>query len=107
MANWPTNLFRDEGGDVIIAIEVQPASKRAGIEGVNPWRERLQITVKEPPLKGAANEAVCELISEKFQIPLVYVSIESGHKSRQKSVRIKGSKRLDIESQLKVLLEEN
>jgi len=82
-------IIREVGEDIFLAIEVQPASKRNNIEGINMWRKRLQIAVKSLPQKGAANEEVCALISEKWGISFSLVSIERGHKSRQKTVRIK------------------
>jgi len=100
MGDWPDGLLREDADAVVLAVAVQPASKRIGIEGIDVWRGRLQIAVKAIPQKGAANEAVCELLSEKFGIPLVFVEIISGHRSRQKSVKLRQVSISDIESQL-------
>ena len=88
MGNWPEGILRIDGTGVVIAVDVQPASKREQIESINIWRNRLQIAVKSRAQKGAANEAVCKLISEELGVPFLTVTIESGQKSRQKSVRI-------------------
>ena len=87
---------------MILAVAVQPAAKRIGIEGIDAWRGRLQIAVRAVPQKGAANEAVCELLAETFGIPLVFVDIIAGHRSRQKSVRLRQVSRSDIELHLEV-----
>jgi uncharacterized protein (TIGR00251 family) len=100
MGDWPDGLLRVESDAVILAVAVQPASKRIGIEGIDVWRGRLQIAVKAVPHKGAANEAVCELLSETFGIPLVFVDIIAGHRSRQKSVRLRQVSSSIIESHL-------
>ncbi len=100
MGDWPDGLLREDADAVVLAVAVQPASKRIGIEGIDVWRGRLQIAVKAIPQKGAANEAVCELLSETFGVPLVFVEVISGHRSRLKSVKLRQVSISDIESQL-------
>ena len=100
MEDWPEGLLREGEDGVILAITVQPASKRLGIAGIDIWRGRLQVAVKAQPQKGAANAAVCELLSEAFDTPLVLVDIISGHRSRQKSVRFRETTLSAIESHL-------
>ena len=100
MGDWPEGLLREEANAVILAVAVQPAAKRLGIQGIDLWRGRLQVAVKAQPQKGAANEAVCELLSEAFGIPLVFVEIIAGHRSRQKSVRLREVTLSEIESHL-------
>ena len=78
MGDWPEGLLREEADAVILAVAVQPAAKRVGIEGIDVWRGRLQVAVQALPQKGAANEAVCELLSEAFGIPLVFIEIIAG-----------------------------
>ena len=100
MGDWPDGLLREDADAVILAVAVQPAAKRLGIQGIDLWRGRLQVAVKAQPQKGAANEAVCELLSEAFGIPLVFVEIIAGRRSRQKSVRLREVTLSAIESQL-------
>ena len=90
MGELPEGLFRVDGDDVVLAVAVQPAAKRIGIEGIDVWRGRLQSAVKAAPQKGAANEAVCELLAEAFEIPLMCIAIVAGKRSRHKSVRLQG-----------------
>jgi len=89
MGDWPDGLLREDGDGVILAVTVQPASKHVGIAGIDNWRGRLQVSVKAQPQKGAANKAVCELLSEAFDTPLVFIDIIAGHRSRQKSVHFR------------------
>ena len=100
MRDWPDGLLREGENGVILAVTVQPASKRAGIAGIDIWRGRLQVSVQAQPQKGAANEAVCELLSEAFDTPLVFVDIIAGHRSRQKSVRFSETPISVVESHL-------
>ena len=100
MGDWPDGLLREDADAVILAVAVQPAAKRLGIQGIDLWRGRLQVAVKAQPQKGAANEAVCELLSEAFGIPLVFVEIIAGHRSRQKSVRLREVTLSEIASHL-------
>ncbi len=100
MGDWPEGLLREDENMVILAVAVQPAAKREGIEGIDVWRGRLQVAVKAAPQNGAANEAVCELLSESFGVPLILVDIIAGHRSRQKSVRFRETTLSEIESLL-------
>ena len=100
MVEWPTGLLRKEVDSLVLAIFVQPAAKRNSIEEIDVWRGRLHVAVKAPPEKGSANQAVCELFSESFGIPLANIEIISGHRSRQKSVRLHQVSHAEIESHL-------
>jgi uncharacterized protein (TIGR00251 family) len=73
----------DEG--VLIDIEVSTKSDKFEISGYNDWRERIEIRIKSPPLKGKANK---EIINEFSKITENHVEIISGLKSRQKTLKI-------------------
>jgi len=77
-------------GDLLLAIEVQPNSSRAEITGINTWRGRLQVAVKAPALRGAANSAVVVVLSENIGISKDNLEITQGHTSRQKMIQITG-----------------
>ena len=72
-------------GDVLLEIEVQPASSRQGIVGFNEWRNRIQVAVKAEAKKGQANHAVCNVLSKIFSST---VSVVSGHSTRNKKIRV-------------------
>ena len=105
MEPWDVDIIQQVGDDTTLSIEVKPGAKRRGVEGINPWRNRLQVAVKENPRKGAANESVCELFSSLLSIPLISVKVENGHKSRKKTLRIENMNRTIIVSKLQSLLE--
>jgi len=104
MEAWDVDIIQQVGEDTILSIEVKPGAKRIGIEGINPWRNRLQVAVKEIPQKGAANEAICTLFSELLSVPLICIKVEAGHKSKQKKLRISEMNRTVIVSKLKSIL---
>lgn len=89
-------------GDVLLEIEVQPASSRQGIVGFNDWRSRIQVAVKAEAKKGKANYAVCNVLSKIFSSP---VSVVSGHTTRNKKVSVQGLSSEKIISILEGLIE--
>ena len=65
---------------------------------------RLAVRVRALPHKGQANAALCKLIAKTFGVAKGEVAIASGHKSRHKTVLLRGdSKALaaQIESKIK------
>ena len=79
----------DSGEDVLIFLEIQPNSSQKRILGVEQWRGRLKVSVTSPPISGKANSELLELIASWTSINKKYVTLENGHKNRQKTVRIK------------------
>jgi hypothetical protein len=73
-------------GEVSIVIELQPSSSSTEISGINEWRKRLQVKVTSPPLKGAANQDLINLMSDFFGLPNSSVKLDSGAKDRRKRI---------------------
>lgn len=81
-----------------IFIKVKPNSKKEYITridqpslGLDDKRENIKkfvIAIKEPPIKGKANNAIIKLLSEYFQIPQQNIKIINGLKSKNKIVKI-------------------
>lgn len=70
----------------LIAVLVQPrASKNAvcGLQG-----EELKVRLTSPPVDGAANKMCCAFFARLLGCAKSYVTIERGHTSRHKQVRI-------------------
>ena len=70
---------------ILVDIEVSTKSNKFEIVGYNEWRERIEIRIKSPPLKGKANKEIVDEFSKLTKNP---VEIISGLKSRQKTLRI-------------------
>jgi uncharacterized protein (TIGR00251 family) len=78
----PTN----EG--VLIAVRVVPRAARAGLAGVRDGA--LLVRLNAPPLEGAANAELIEVLADAFGVPKRAVSITAGDRSRRKMVLIRG-----------------
>ena len=87
--------FRDAvNGDadgVILALEVSPASGKAGfITGYDPWRRSIRCAVRSPPERGKANREVVESLAGALGVPAASVQMLSGATQSRKRVRIQG-----------------
>lgn len=80
---------------VVLAVKVQPKSRRPGFQGLAPdvAGHRLKIGVNEAAEDGRANRAVCDLVEEMLGLAGVAVSVAQGHTSRQKNLHISGEPR--------------
>ena len=76
---------KDIEDGILVDIEVSTLSNKFEIAGYNKWRERIELKIKSPPLKGKANK---EIINEFKKLTKNDVEITSGHKSRQKTLKI-------------------
>jgi uncharacterized protein (TIGR00251 family) len=70
----------------LLAVRVIPRAKRAEVGGERAGR--LLVRTPAPALDGKANRAVCELVAAHFGVPARHVTIESGHHSRDKVLRV-------------------
>lgn len=87
-----------DGADVILRVRVQPKASRAQIRVEEDGRVRVALTA--PPVDGAANKALCVFLADCFGLPKRAVTLESGHKSREKAVRLSGIQLNQIERRL-------
>jgi uncharacterized protein (TIGR00251 family) len=79
---------RNIEGGVSIDILVQPRASRARFGPVHG--DRIKVFVTSPPVDGAANQAVVELLSKTFGVARRNVEVTSGQSSRRKTVRVLG-----------------
>jgi len=84
----PPDWLREADGASIVDIYVQASANRTKIIGIEPWRERLKISVTARPRGGEANREVLQALAEWTGVRASELSIVSGHSSRRKSVRI-------------------
>ena len=73
---------------VSIDIFVQPRASRAKFGPLHG--DRIKVFVTSPPVDGAANQAVIELLSKTFGIAKRDVEVTRGLTSRRKTVRLTG-----------------
>ena len=69
-----------------IFIRAYPNANKERIEKID--ENHYSVWVKEPPVKGKANQAIINVLAEYFKIASSRVKIVSGYASRQKTIEI-------------------
>ena len=77
-----------EMNTVLLKVRVIPRAAKSGVAGMrgDAWLVRLHA----PPVDGAANDELIAILARALGVPERAVSIASGARSRQKSVRVSG-----------------
>jgi len=87
MTQAMTPALRDSPEGAIVTVHVQPNAARTEYVGVHG--KALKFRVAAPPVEGAANEALCAFLAERFRLPKSAVVVKSGHGSRHKRIVLK------------------
>jgi uncharacterized protein (TIGR00251 family) len=74
-------------GCFVIDAKVTPRARTAEIMEVMS-NGALKIKVTAAPERGKANQEVCRLLANFFEVPLKNVEVLLGHSSQQKRIRI-------------------
>jgi len=76
---------------IYLDVRVHPRASREGFEtGVG---DRVRVRVNAPPVDGAANRRVTELVAEAFGVPRSAVEVVSGATRRDKRLKVSGARR--------------
>lgn len=75
-------------GRARFAVHVQPRASRSEITGLHG--DALKVRLAAPPVDGAANDALVELLAETFAVARRSIRILAGEHSRSKIVEIEG-----------------
>ncbi len=78
----------EQGGAVRFSVRVVPRSSRPGIDGLIGGA--LRVRVRAPPVEGAANEAVVEVLAAALGVRRGAVRIVAGAGARSKVVAVAG-----------------
>jgi uncharacterized protein (TIGR00251 family) len=78
-------------GGVILTIRVIPRAGRSGPAGIRHRSFLVRLT--SPPLEGAANTELIDILADLLDVPKRDVTIVSGERSRLKRVRVNGTTR--------------
>ena len=73
---------------MVLNVRVIPRAAKNAVGGRRG--DALVIRLAAPPVDGAANDALVAYLAELFEQPRRSIEILSGHKSRDKRVRIHG-----------------
>jgi uncharacterized protein (TIGR00251 family) len=87
---------------VILAVRVIPRSPRSKIDGRRG--DAILVRLAAPPVEGAANEALIDLLSREFHLPKRQITIVSGATARDKRVEITGLSDVEIQARLSDIL---
>lgn len=75
----------EEGSEgVYLEVLVSPNSSENVIKGIDEWRKRLKIYVKEKAECGKANNSIIKLISSEFDLPPDKIVIVQGERTSRK-----------------------
>jgi uncharacterized protein len=75
-------------GVVVITVRVIPRAGRSEVAGTRDGA--LLVRLNAPPVEGAANEELIQVIAKALRVPKGAVTIVSGERSRTKRVRVAG-----------------
>ncbi|MBN4065002.1 DUF167 domain-containing protein [Dehalococcoides mccartyi] len=82
-----------------ITVRLQPRASRDEVVGFNE-QGVLRVRVKAPPVDGAANLALVQLLAKTLGVPKANVSLITGATSRNKIVEISGLTNDEVGSRL-------
>jgi len=88
---------------LFLDVRVTPRGGRDALIGWNPETRVLAVRVAAPPVGGAANRAVAELLAATLGLRPRQVELAWGDTSRTKRFRLSGIARGDLETRLAVL----
>ena len=69
-------------------VRVIPRARRSGLAGTRG--DALLVRLQSPPVDGAANDELIEVLARALQVPKRAVAIVAGDRSRQKRVKVLG-----------------
>ena len=84
--------------EAILRVHVTPRGSRNEATG---WRDgKLCVKLTAPPVENAANKALVEFLADLIRVRIKQVEIVSGHKTREKRLRISGIGQAEMDSRL-------
>jgi uncharacterized protein (TIGR00251 family) len=73
---------------VVISVRVIPRAARSGLAGTRG--DAVLVRLQSPPVDGAANGELVDVMAKALQVPKRAVSIVAGDRSRRKRIKITG-----------------
>lgn len=84
-------------------MHVVPGSAAPGIGGFDPWRGALTVRVAAQAREGQANAEACRRLAEALSVESARVSVASGARSREKTLRVEGLRAEEVRTRLEAL----
>ena len=86
MSSLPIMRKTPEG--TTIEIYVQPRASRNELAGIH--EDALKVRLTAPPVEGEANKECLRFLAKVFGVPKAHLEIVQGHKSRRKTILLRG-----------------
>jgi uncharacterized protein (TIGR00251 family) len=81
-------MMESAGDGVVLTVRVIPRAAKSGLAGTRG--DALLVRLRTPPVEGAANIELVDVLAKALDVPKKAISIVSGERSRQKRVRVSG-----------------
>jgi uncharacterized protein len=81
-------VIRPIAGGVIIDVRVIPRASKSEVGGTRG--DAVVVRLKTPPVDGAANAELIEILASRLQVSRRAVAIATGETSRRKRVKVMG-----------------
>lgn len=94
----PVSPLRAHSQGTLIELRIQPRASRSEIVDVRAGQLRLRVAA--PPVDGAANTAVVELLADRLAARKSDIEIVSGLQGRSKRVVVRGKTPDDVRARL-------
>ena len=91
--------LKEVPGGVLLKVRLQPRASKNEVSGLHG--DALKVRLTAPPVEGEANQACIEFIAGLVGVARGQVEIASGHKSRDKTLKISGVDRTTVHERLK------
>ena len=88
ISSGPPQVIGPWRDGVIIDVRVIPRARRPGVAGVRDGAFLLRL--QAPPVDGAANAEVLDILADLLDVPRKTITILSGHYSRRKRIVVTG-----------------
>jgi uncharacterized protein (TIGR00251 family) len=97
--DWEQFVVESTADGAILDVRVIPRARKAGLAGTR--ENALLVRLTAPPVDGAANAQLIELLAQVFNIPKRRILISAGEQSRTKRVLLKNVDADTVASRLK------
>jgi uncharacterized protein (TIGR00251 family) len=95
-------VLQSTSDGVILNVRVIPRAGKAGVAGLRG--DALLVRLTAPPVEGAANAELIEVLADAFKMPKRAVAIVGGERSRTKRVRLQGIEASTVRSRIERLV---
>jgi len=89
-------LIKEDKGNIFVNVKVQPRASKNEVCGI--YGDRIKIKLTAPPVEGEANEKLREFLAEKLEINRGCIEIITGHRGKNKLIKVVGIKKERFEN---------